>query len=55
MDYLTLAALFDHAVPFILAKCFAFTGMIHVLRKFALILPGTHHFLEATMYECWIF
>ena len=40
MHYLTLATLFDHSLPVYTCEIFglAFTGMIHLLRKFTLTL-----------------
>ena len=42
MHSLTLETLFDHAGPAYTCEMFSFTGMIQTIRKFALILPGTH-------------
>ena len=69
MHYLTLATLLDRAVPVCTCEMFCFTGMINVLPKIVLILPGADsssshvkkkvakfvYFLETTMYECLIF
>ena len=60
MHYLMLATLFDHALPvFPLPKYFTFTGMIHMLCKFAShekkkVAKFVHFFATAT-YECLIF
>ena len=40
MHYLTLAMLLDHAVPVCTCEMFCFTGIMHVLPKIVLILPG---------------
>ena len=40
MHYLTLATLLDRAVPVSTCEMFCFTGMINVLPKIVLILPG---------------
>ena len=42
MHYLTLATLLGHAVPVCACKMFCFTGMMHVLPKIVLTLPGAH-------------
>ena len=42
MNYLILTMLFDHAVAVYTCEMFCFTGMIHVLCKFVLILPGKY-------------
>ena len=40
MHYLTLATFLDHAVPVCTCEMFCFTGMLQVLPKIVLILPG---------------
>ena len=69
MHYLTLATLLDHALPVCTCEMFCFTGMMQVLTKIVLILPGADspsfrekkkvakfvYFLETMMYECLIF
>ena len=70
MHYLTLTMLLDHTVPVSTCKMFCFKGIMHVLPKIVLILPGADsssshekkkkvpkfaYFLETTMYECLIF
>ena len=40
MHYLTLTMLLDHAVPVSTCKMFCFKGIMHVLPKIVLILPG---------------
>ena len=40
MHYLTLATLLDHAVPVCTCEMFCFTGLLQVLPKIVLILPG---------------
>ena len=69
MHFLTLATLLDIAVSVCTYEVFCFTGMMHVLPKIVLILPGTHsssshekkkvakfvYFLENAMYNCLIF
>ena len=69
MHYLTLATLLDHAVPVCTCEMFCFTGIMHVLPKIVLILPGADfssshqkkkvaksvYFLETMMFECLIF
>ena len=40
MHYLTLATLLDHALPVCTCEMFCFTGMMQVLTKIVLILPG---------------
>ena len=42
MHFLTLATLLDYAVSACTCEVFCFTGMMHVLPKIVLILPGTH-------------
>ena len=70
MHYLTFATLFDHSLPVYTCEMFglAFTGMIHLLRKFTLTLSEKYslsdenkkrvakfvYFLEGTMCECLI-
>ena len=46
MHYLTLATLLDHAVPVCTCEMFCFTGMMCVLPKVVLILPGADSFLS---------
>ena len=42
MHYVTLATLFDHALPLYTCEMFSFHRYDHVLYKFALILSGAH-------------
>ena len=53
MHYLTLATLLDHAVPVCTREMFSFPGIMNMIPKIVLILPGAHSSSSQEKKERW--